>query len=52
MKKKIINITESQLEKVVKKLMNENVARYVMSPEEFFREKNKSQQYHCAFENK
>jgi hypothetical protein len=52
MKKKIINITESQLERVVKNLMNENVARYVMSPDEFFREKNKSQQYHCNFENK
>ena len=51
MKKKIVKITESQFEKVVKKLMTES-ARYVMSPDEFFREKNKGQQYHCAFENK
>lgn len=50
--KKNILITESQLEKVVKRVINENDARWVMSPEEFFREKNKAQQYHTKFENK
>ena len=49
--KKKIKITESQLDRMVTKLLNEN-ARYVMSADEFFREKNKGQQYHCSFENK
>jgi hypothetical protein len=49
--KKKIKITESQLDRIVKRLVTEH-ARYVMSPDEFFREKNKGQQYHCAFENK
>lgn len=48
---RLIKITESQLDKVVKRLMNEN-ARYVMSFEEFMRHKNKDQQYTCGHENK
>ena len=48
---KQIKLTESQLDKVVKRLMNEN-ARYVMSFEEFMRHKNKDQQYTCGHENK
>jgi len=48
---KQIKLTESQLNKVVKRLMNEN-ARYVMSFEEFMRHKNKDQQYNCGHENK
>jgi len=49
--KKKIKITESQLDRIVKHLVTEH-ARYVMSLDEFFREKNKGQQYHCGFENK
>lgn len=48
---RLIKITESQLDKVVKRLMNEN-ARYVMSFDEFMRHKNKDQQYTCGHENK
>ena len=48
---KQIKLTESQLDKVVKRLMNEN-ARYVMSFDEFMRHKNKDQQYTCGHENK
>ena len=48
---KQIKLTESQLNRIVKKLMNEN-ARYVMSFEEFMRHKNKDQQYTCGHENK
>jgi hypothetical protein len=47
---KNITITERQLEKVVKRLMNENAA-YVMSFDEFMKHKNKEQQYHCGYEN-
>ena len=46
-----IRITESQFDRIVNNLINEH-ARYVMSPDEFFREKNKGQQYHCNFENR
>lgn len=48
--KKNILISERQLEKVVKRVMNENAA-YVMSFDEFMRHKNKSQQYHCKYDN-
>ena len=48
---KEIKLTESQLDRVVKRLMNEN-ARYVMSFDEFMRHKNKDQQYTCGHENK
>ena len=48
---KEIKLTESQLNRIVKKLMNEN-ARYVMSFDEFMRHKNKDQQYTCGHENK
>ena len=48
---KEIKLTESQLERVVKRLMNEN-ARYVMSFDEFMRHKNKDKQYTCGHENK
>ena len=47
---KEIKLTESQLDRVVKRLMNEN-ARYVMSFDEFMRPKNKDQQYTCGYEN-
>jgi hypothetical protein len=52
MKKKNIQITESQFENIVKKLMVETSARYVMFPDEFMKQKNMSQQYHSYFENK
>ena len=48
---KEIKLTESKLNRIVKKLMNEN-ARYVMSFDEFMRHKNKDQQYTCGHENK
>ena len=48
---KQIKLTESQLDKIVSRLMNEN-ARYVMSFDEFMRHKNKDQQYTCGYENK
>jgi hypothetical protein len=47
--KKNILITERQLGKVVKKVMNEN-ASFVMSFDEFMKHKNKNQQYHCGYE--
>jgi len=43
-------ITESQLEFIVKRYLNED-ARYVMSFDEFMKHKNKDQQYKCGFEN-
>ena len=48
---KEIKLTEIQLKRIFKKLMNEN-ARYVMSFDEFMRHKNKDQQYTCGHENK
>ena len=48
--KKNILITERQLEKVVKRVMNEN-ASYVMSFDEFMKHKDKSQQYHSKYDN-